>query len=189
MTKHTLPGLLLCATIVALAGCNDPQRVDQLEQRLDQIEQQAGALGEKAAESARHVGEEAGKLAEQATLGKPTLVINLTAGTDDVHRAAMGLHLAEHGLAAEREVVVFFNVKAVELARGDLDESVALEGTGPVRALVAKLIAEGAQGLVCPMCAKEMGVTEADLAEGIQMISDRMQLLDHLHANSVVFTY
>lgn len=47
---------------------------------------------------------------------KPTLVINLTSGESDLHAVVMGLHFAEHGLADNREVVIFFNVKSPPLA-------------------------------------------------------------------------
>ena len=48
---------------------------------------------------------------------KPTLVINLTSGIDNLHAVVMAFHFAEHGLADGREVVVFLNVKAPPLAR------------------------------------------------------------------------
>ena len=53
----------------------------------------------------------------------------------------------------------------------------------------ANLISQGATLVVCPMCAKIMGVKEAELARGIAMIKDRKQIFDHLHRDSVVFTY
>jgi hypothetical protein len=43
--------------------------------------------------------------------------------------------------------------------------------------------------VVCPMCAEIMGVKASELAPGIKMIEDRKQIFDHLHANTVVFTY
>ena len=84
---------------------------------------------------------------------KPTLVINLTSGSEDLHALVMGLHFAEHGLADGREVVIFFNVKAPPLARKSLDDSVRFEGMPPVREMVADLLNQGAKMVVCPMCA------------------------------------
>ena len=43
--------------------------------------------------------------------------------------------------------------------------------------------------VVCPMCAEITGVEAEELVPGIQMIEDRKQIFDHLHVNSVVFTY
>jgi len=203
-------GLLLATAI----GCVSEEQSEQLEQRIRQLEEEAAAMKEQVAESAgrmaeeaRKIGEQAGRMGEavgeqaaemgeragaltkKAALGPPTLVINLTAGKDDVHRAAMGLHLAEHGVAAEREVVIFFNVKSPELAVKDLPDSVGLDGQASIREMVAKLVDDGATALVCPMCAEVMGVEAEQLAPGLSMVSDRMQLFDHLGPNSVVFTY
>ncbi len=120
---------------------------------------------------------------------KPTLVINLTSGSDDLHAVVMGLHFAEHGLADGREVVVFFNVKAPPLARKGLDDSVRFKEMPPVRDMVSGLLKQGAKMVVCPMCAEITGVEASELAPGIEMIKDRKQIFDHLHADSVVFTY
>ena len=120
---------------------------------------------------------------------KPTLVINLTSGTEDLHAVVMGLHFAEHGLADGREVVIFFNVKAPPLARKSLDDSVRFEDLPPVREMVSDLLEQGAKVVVCPMCAGITGVETDELAPGIEMIEDRKQIFDHMHANSVVFTY
>jgi predicted peroxiredoxin len=120
---------------------------------------------------------------------KPTLVINLTSGTEDLHAVVMGLHFAEHGLADGREVVIFFNVKAPPLARKELSDTVKFKEMPPVRAIIADLLKQGAKMVVCPMCAEITGVEADQLAPGIDMIEDRKQIFDHMHFNSVVFTY
>jgi predicted peroxiredoxin len=120
---------------------------------------------------------------------KPTLVINLTSGMEDLHAVVMGLHFAEHGLADGREVVIFFNVKAPPLARKELADTVKFKEMPPVRALIADLLKQGAKMVVCPMCAEITGVEADELAPGIDMIEDRKQIFDHLHGKSVVFTY
>ena len=120
---------------------------------------------------------------------KPTLVINLTSGTEDLHAVVMGLHFAEHGLADGREVVIFFNVKAPPLARKELSDTVKFKEMPPVRAMIADLLKQGAKMVVCPMCAEITGVEADQLAPGIDMIEDRKQIFDHMHLNSVVFTY
>ncbi len=132
---------------------------------------------------------EASKAPPKPAAEKPTLVINLTSGEDDLHAVMMGLHLAEHGVAAERQTVVFFNVKAPPLARKELADTVRLGDMMPVGEMIAKLQKDGVTMLVCPMCAEVMGVEADQLAEGIKMIEDRMQLFDHLHAGATVFTY
>lgn len=120
---------------------------------------------------------------------KPTLVVNLTSGETDLHAIAMGLHFAEHGLADGREVVVFFNVRSSPLARKDLLETVKFKDMPPIKQMIAKLLQDGAKMVVCPMCADVMGVKAEELVPGIEMIKDRKQIFDHLHVNTVVFTY
>jgi predicted peroxiredoxin len=120
---------------------------------------------------------------------EPTLVINLTSGAEDLHAVTMGLHFAEHGLAAGRQVVIFFNVKAPPLARKTLDDSVRFEDKLPVREMIQELVRAGAKMVVCPMCAAITGVEPDELTAGIEMIADREQIFDHLHAQTVVFTY
>ncbi|TWT76337.1 hypothetical protein CA13_68310 [Planctomycetes bacterium CA13] len=120
---------------------------------------------------------------------KPTLVINLTSGPDDLHAVSMGLHFAEHGLADGREAVVFFNVKSPPLARKNLPDSVRFMDKEPVNKLITDLLEHGAKMFVCPMCAEITGVQKDELVPGIQLIEDRKQLFDHLHNNTVVFSY
>jgi predicted peroxiredoxin len=59
----------------------------------------------------------------------------------------------------------------------------------PVREMIADLLKQGAKMVVCPMCAGITGVETDELAPGIEMIEDRKQIFDHMHADSVVFTY
>ena len=92
-------------------------------------------------------------------------------------------------LADGREVVIFFNVKAPPLARKELSDTVKFKEMPPVRAMIADLLKQGAKMVVCPMCAEITGVEADQLAPGIDMIEDRKQIFDHMHFNSVVFTY
>ena len=86
-------------------------------------------------------------------------------------------------------MVVFFNVKSPPLARKDLPETVKFRDMEPIKQIVTKLLQAGTKMVVCPMCAEVMGVKAEELAAGIEMIQDRKQIFDHLHANTVVFTY
>jgi predicted peroxiredoxin len=125
----------------------------------------------------------------EAACQKPTLVINLTSGKEDLHAVVMAVHFAEHGLDDGREVVVFFNVASPPLASKDLDESVKFQDMPSVRSMIDGLLKKGAKMVVCPLCAKVTGVTAEGLVPGIDMIQDRGQIFDHLHGNAVVFSY
>ena len=71
----------------------------------------------------------------------------------------------------------------------NLAESVKFQQMPPVREMIQSLLKGGAKMVVCPMCAKITGVQASQLAKGIEMVEDRKQIFDHLHGNSVVFTY
>jgi predicted peroxiredoxin len=120
---------------------------------------------------------------------KKTVFINLTSGKEDLHAVAMALHFAEHAIADGREAVVFFNVHSPPLANKDLDPSVRFKDSPPIREMIAGLLENGVKMVVCPFCAKLVGVTEDDLPPGIEMVKDRGQVFDHLHDKAVVFTY
>ncbi len=135
------------------------------------------------------VAEESAKKPTRSLPKKPTLVINLVSGEDNLHAVTMGLHFAEHGLADRREVVIFFNVKSPSLARKNLADNVRFKDKPSIKEMIAKLGQGGAKMVVCPMCAEVMGVKAGELAPGIEMIKEREQIFDYLHENSVVFTY
>jgi predicted peroxiredoxin len=119
---------------------------------------------------------------------KPTIVLNVISGENDLHSVAMALHLAEHSLADGRTTVLFFNVHAPAIASKKLPKTVKFGEEPPIRQQLAELIRKGAKVYVCPFCAKAAGLREADLAEGVEMAT-REKLFVNLHANSVVFTY
>lgn len=119
---------------------------------------------------------------------KPGLVLNVTSGREDLHAVTMALQLAGHGLNDGRAVTLFLNVRAPDLARADLPESLAFGGNPPVRKMLADLLGRGATVLVCPACAEAMGVKASDLLAGVEMAT-REALFAKLDANTVVFTY
>lgn len=119
---------------------------------------------------------------------KPTMVLNITSGKEDLHAVTMALQLAGHALNDGREVVLFFNVRAPEFARADLPDTFHFGENPPIKKMIADLIAGGAQPLVCPHCAAAMGVKETDFAPGMKMAS-RESLFGKLGPDAVVFTY
>lgn len=127
-------------------------------------------------------------LASEQDTARPTLLLNVVSGKEDVHAVTMAMQLANHGLNDNRHVVLFLNVRGPELATKDLPDSFALGANPPVRKMLADLIAKGADVLVCPACAKVMGVKETEIVAGTKMAT-RETLFGNLDANAVVFTY
>jgi len=140
----------------------------------------------------------AGALVSSATLlrpalasqnsARPTLLLNVISGKEDLHAVTMAMQLANHGLNDNRNVVLFLNVRGPELASRELSNAFAFGENPPVRKMLADLIANGAQVLVCPACAKVMGVKEDELVAGAKLAT-RESLFGNLDANAVVFTY
>ena len=90
------------------------------------------------------------------------LFVNLT--TDDAHRANMAIAFGKNQLERGHPLTIFLNDKGVFLgsktkAGAFGDQQKALEG----------LMAKGATVIVCPMCMKHYGVTEADLMPGLKV--------------------
>ena len=119
---------------------------------------------------------------------KPALLINITSGKEDLHAVTMAYQLAGHGLDAGREVVLFFNVRAPELAEFGLSEEFRLRDNPPLRLMLEDLMKRGVQVMVCPHCMHEMGVLDTELVPGAE-VAMRETLFAHLGPDAVVFTY
>jgi predicted peroxiredoxin len=120
--------------------------------------------------------------------GKGTLVINLTSGKEDLHAVTMGLELAGHALNDNREVIVFMNVRAPELASKHLPATIGLADKQPIPEMMNDLMKRGASFLCCPSCMKVLGVQETDLVSGVKLAS-KERLFGPLGAGAVVFSY
>jgi sulfur relay (sulfurtransferase) complex TusBCD TusD component (DsrE family) len=88
------------------------------------------------------------------------LFINLS--TDEAHRAAMAISFGKHHSASGHPLTIFLNDKAVMLG----------VKAGSVRFLdqqqaLSEAISSGALVIMCPMCLKQAGYTEADLITGV----------------------
>lgn len=127
-------------------------------------------------------------VAEKPAIDKGTLVINLTSGKEDLHKATMALQLAGHGLADGRKVVVFLNVRGTDLARKQAPASWVFGKNPPVPDMLKDLLKRGAAVMVCPQCMEALEIKKEDLVDGAQVAS-RESLFGNLGANSSVFSY
>jgi sulfur relay (sulfurtransferase) complex TusBCD TusD component (DsrE family) len=90
------------------------------------------------------------------------LFVNLT--TDEGHRANMAIAFGRNQLERGHPLTVFLNDKGVFIG----SKAKASEFGDQQKALEA-LMAKGATVIVCPMCMKHYGVTEADLIPGLKV--------------------
>lgn len=94
--------------------------------------------------------------------GNAPLFINLI--TDDPHRAHMALHFGQNQLKRGHPLTVFLNDRGVFIAAKQGSERFGLH-----QGLIAELLKAGAKIIVCPMCMKYYGVTQADLLDGLEV--------------------
>ncbi|MBN2320547.1 MAG: DsrE family protein [Acidobacteria bacterium] len=91
--------------------------------------------------------------------------IHITAGIDNPHRVAMALQMAAI-MSEDRDVLVYFDIKGVEVALKDSPDITYAQFPGS-KAQLAALAEKGITIAACPGCLKAAGKTESDLAEGI----------------------
>jgi sulfur relay (sulfurtransferase) complex TusBCD TusD component (DsrE family) len=90
------------------------------------------------------------------------LFINLT--SDDSHRANMAIGFGKNQYERGHPLSIFLNDKAVLIASTRNAEKFADQ-----QKVLTKLVNDGALVLVCPMCMKHYGVSEADLIPGMKV--------------------
>ncbi len=90
------------------------------------------------------------------------LFINLT--SDDAHRANMAIGFGAKQHERGHTLTLFLNDKAVLVASKANAEKFAQH-----QKAMTNLLSQGATILVCPMCMKHYGVSEADLLPGLKV--------------------
>ena len=95
-------------------------------------------------------------------------LVNCDHGAGDVERATIAFVLA---VTASKtcETAVFATADAAAIClRGGADDLVA-EGYEPLAGLIAAYRENGGKIWLCPACAKARGITQADLADGVEI--------------------
>jgi len=95
------------------------------------------------------------------------LFINLT--TDDVHRSNMAITFGNHHSANGHPLSIFLNDKAVMLGVKAGSSKFADQ-----QQALSEVISSGALVIMCPMCLKQAGFTEADLISGVKLGSPKV---------------
>lgn len=135
--------------------------------------------------------------ATPAPVRKPVIVV-LTSGASEMSRYMMALNLAGSALDAGREVAVYLDVNAPELARRDKSNRSFVAGrrTGAGRdveavpapqKMLGDLMVKGAKVYVCPACLKYEKITLESLLEGITVLTNK-ELLE-MSVDATVLSY
>jgi len=89
------------------------------------------------------------------------LFINLTSGRESADRATVAFVVANAGLAAGQEVVIFLNIEAVRLVLPGYADEIAVAGFKPLKELLASYIENGGKIWICPPCFNGRGLDKA----------------------------
>lgn len=119
---------------------------------------------------------------------KPTVVVNITRGEDDLHAVSMAIGLASSAIKAGRRSVIFLNVRAPSLAVADLPKSVKFGDFPPIREMLASFVADGGELYICGHCAAVWKVPESNFIKGAAMVQHD-DLFKKLPAAALTFSY
>jgi predicted peroxiredoxin len=120
--------------------------------------------------------------AGQKPAPKPVVLI-LTGGASEVSRYMMALGLAGSAIEEGRNVVVFLDVKAPELAKRvestepfvagkKMDAASDMSGGPGPKEMLKTLIARGATVAACPMCMSSLQITQQSLMDGVVLLTN-----------------
>jgi predicted peroxiredoxin len=104
-------------------------------------------------------------LEETSTTARDGMFIHITTGPEDPHRVLMALHMARI-MAEDRDVLVYFDIKAVEVVRKGA-ENITHPAFPSSHEQLSALMELGVELQVCPGCLKAAGLTEDDVMEGV----------------------
>lgn len=119
---------------------------------------------------------------------RPTVIVNITRGIDDLHAASMAIGLASNAIKAGRRSVIFLNVHAPVLAKADLPVELKFADFPSVKEMLASFVAEGGELYVCGNCAAVTKVAESNLIKGAVVVGHG-DLFKKLPAAALTFSY
>jgi predicted peroxiredoxin len=106
---------------------------------------------------------------QQAPVEKPKdgVFVHISHGTDDPHRALMGLQMAAI-MAESKDVLVYIDITGVDLVLKDSKDLTFSHFPSSLTQLT-KLIDMGITVYVCPGCLKAAGKTPEDVMNGVKI--------------------
>jgi len=94
------------------------------------------------------------------------LLINLTTAKDNPDKTVVAFVVANAGVAAGQEVVIFLNIESVLLATPGYADDIVSEGFKPLKELLASFIDNGGKLWICPPCFNARGLDKDNLIKG-----------------------
>lgn len=99
------------------------------------------------------------------------LLINCTHGREDAERATLSFVVGNVAASADQEVVVLLTIDGVWNATRGYADDICKEGFQPLRDVMQSFVKNGGQIWACGACTKPRGITEADLVDGVRIIT------------------
>lgn len=128
----------------------------------------------------------AGIGAVRQTAPRDGVLIHVSHGTDDPHRALMAMNMANL-MADDHDVMLYFDIKGVEAVLKDGSDLTY----GPFKSSKTQLEELRQKHVVvmaCPMCLKAAGKTADDLAAGVQ-IADKSRFFSFTKGRIITLDY
>lgn len=114
------------------------------------------------------------------------VLIHITHGSDDPHRALMGLMMAVK-MAEDKDVAVYLDINGIELVSKE-NEAVTFTEFPASDAMIGQLIEKGVTIMACPGCMKALGVTEDMLLDGV-LIASKEQFFNFTDGRILTLDY
>lgn len=105
--------------------------------------------------------------AEEQAAVRDGVFIHVSSGTENPHRVLMALKMADI-MSPDRDVLVYFDIKGVEVVLSEADDLVYAQFASS-RTALKTLLDKGVEIYACPGCLKAAGRTSADLMEGVRV--------------------
>lgn len=112
--------------------------------------------------------------------------IHVMSGPGKPHAVLMALQMAKI-MSESKEVLIYFDVNGIEALRKDAAD-LNMEPFGSSNAAIGELVAKGVTVMACPGCMKAKGITQEDLAEGVQ-VAEKDAFFDFTAGRILSLTY
>jgi predicted peroxiredoxin len=94
------------------------------------------------------------------------LFVNLTTAKDNPDKTVVAFVVANAGVAAGQEVVIFLNIESVRLAVKGYAEDITSPGFKPLKELLESFTSNGGKLWVCPPCFNARNLDKEQLIAG-----------------------
>jgi predicted peroxiredoxin len=94
------------------------------------------------------------------------LLVNLTTAKENADKTTVAFVVANAGVAAGQEVVIFLNVESVRLAVKGYADGITSPGFKPLKELLESFTGNGGKIWICPPCFNSRGLDKDNLIPG-----------------------